>query len=345
MPQRFVIGVDIGGTSTRAVLVDTGGTRRGHGRAAGGSPTAHPPATAAARLAEAVGAALDGHDPTLVEAAVLGMAGGGRLAHPDVRAIFDAAWHGAGLRCPYQVVGDAVVAYAAGTAATDGTVLIAGTGAIAARVSDFDLVHVADGHGWLLGDSGSGFWLGRQAVRTTLAGLDRLEPLSGLACAIFAELLPDQPLPADPATAADPTSYRRLAGALVNHVVAGPPIALAALAPLVLTCAQAGDPVAARLVDAAAGHLTATVAVVREPGDNTPIVLAGGLITSATALATRLEARLTAAWPGASRSPAIQTAAAAAWLALRSLPGTDPARLTGLHTRLVDEPATTVAAG
>ena len=66
---------------------------------------------------------------------------------------------------------------ASGTSAPRGAVLIAGTGTIAAWIADGEVTHRIDGHGWLVGDDGSGFWLGRQAVRAVLAELDgRGEP-------------------------------------------------------------------------------------------------------------------------------------------------------------------------
>lgn len=160
MSDSVVVGLDVGGTSTRAAALSLDGVRLGTGRAGGGNPTSHGADRAAAELLAALRAALADIDPTRVRAGTIGLAGAGRLlADPQGRAAFDRAWADAGLRCPYAVHGDALVAYASGTAAPDGTVLIAGTGAIAAQVHDLRLERTADGHGWLLGDAGSGFWL------------------------------------------------------------------------------------------------------------------------------------------------------------------------------------------
>ncbi|WP_416968844.1 BadF/BadG/BcrA/BcrD ATPase family protein [Streptomyces sp. 4F14] len=54
----------------------------------------------------------------------------------------------------------------------DGLALIAGTGSVAARVRDRVLVATSGGDGWLLGDDGSGFWIGRRAVRAALRAAD-----------------------------------------------------------------------------------------------------------------------------------------------------------------------------
>jgi glucosamine kinase len=55
-------------------------------------------------------------------------------------------------------------------------------------VADHRLTRTADGHGWLLGDDGSGFWLGREAVRATLRALDAGEPPGHLAGSVLREL-------------------------------------------------------------------------------------------------------------------------------------------------------------
>ena len=54
----------------------------------------------------------------------------------------------------------------------DGLALIAGTGSVAARVQNRALVATSGGDGWLLGDDGSGFWIGRRAVRAALRAAD-----------------------------------------------------------------------------------------------------------------------------------------------------------------------------
>lgn len=322
----LVLGLDIGGTSTRALLADAAGRRLGSGRAGGANPTSHTPDEAAAQLRLALGAALDGHDPWRVRAGVIGLAGIGKLsADTRAREAFDAAWRGAGLRCGYTLRGDALVAYASATSVPDGTVLIAGTGAIAAAVRAMRLRQVADGHGWLLGDFGSGFWLGREAARAALAVLDGATADGPLARAVRTALLGDASPSRVPATDA-----RETASMLVQTVNARPPVALAELAPLVFA-AYDHDPVARDLVSTAAGHLVATVALVHEPGS--PIVLAGGMLTADTPLAAAVRDRIDARWPTPAPLTAGDGAAAAAWLAARDLPEVEDR--AGLHATLV----------
>jgi N-acetylglucosamine kinase-like BadF-type ATPase len=324
MTDAMVLGLDVGGTSTRAAVVSLTGERLGGGRAGGGNPTSHGAERAAEQLRIALAAALTGLDPRRVRAGVIGLAGAGRLLTDSAtRSAFDRAWRDVGLTCPYETVGDALVGYASGAAEPDGTILIAGTGAIAAEVRDLTLGRTADGHGWLLGDAGSGFWLGREGVRHTLAALDSATPPDRLGTLILTELLGSAEVAPRPRDTVD---------ALVQAVTRRPPVELARLAPLVLDAARAGEPPAAAIVAEAADRLTASVSRIRSADDASPIVLGGGLLTGDTPLARAVRPVLAARWPEAPLRDAGDGALAAAWLAARTLPEvTDPA---ALHRRL-----------
>ncbi|MFC0504763.1 N-acetylglucosamine kinase [Micromonospora costi] len=325
MAGTVVVGLDIGGTSTRAAALTLDGERLGTGRAGGGNPTSHGADRAATELLTALRGALTGLDPTRVRAGAIGLAGAGRLlADPAGRDAFDRAWHDAGLRCPYTVHGDALVAYASGTPAPEGTVLIAGTGAIAAEVRDLRLDRVADGHGWLLGDAGSGFWLGREAVRRLLADLDSGRAPGTLGRQVLTDLL------GTPDVAPRP---RNTVDTVIQAVTRRPPVDLARLAPRVVDAAVAGEPAASALIAEAAGHLTESVSRIRPAGATGPLVLGGGLLTGDTPLAAAVRAEASRRWPDAPLRSAGDGAAAAAWLAARELPEVDDP--TALHTRLV----------
>lgn len=294
----FVVGLDAGGTSTRALVLDLDGSRLGAGVAGGANPNSHPPEVAAAHVRQALTAALDGLDPAKVESGVLGMAGSSKLTDPAVAALFEAAWSGAGLRCPLRVITDCEAAFATGTASPDGTVLVAGTGSIAARIEHHELVSTAGGYGWLLGDEGSAFWLGREAVRATLVALER-DASDELTTAVLARAgIPDLPRR---------ERWRRLI-TVANEAA---PIALAGYAPLVT--AHATAPSAERILASAVRVLADLAEAARPADDRTPVVLMGSLV-HAHPLGTRLRAELAAR----TRAPihvATEGAAGAAWLA------------------------------
>jgi N-acetylglucosamine kinase-like BadF-type ATPase len=253
----LVLGVDIGGTSTRALVTTVAGVRVASGRAGAGNPVTVEAPHAAANLATALRRALSTVDPADIRAVVVGAAG---AANPEpVRRVV----HAAGITCPVRVVGDAVTAFAAGTDEPTGTVLVCGTGAVAARVEAGALTRTADGLGWLLGDLGSAFWIGREAAVATANQRYDGAPESPLTRAVATALRPGTP-----------TGVSTVDGdAIVTAVYRREPRDLAALAPLVT--GAAADHRARTILDGAAHHLFATVS--RILGDG-PLVLAGGVL-------------------------------------------------------------------
>ena len=174
MADPCVVGLDVGGSHSRAVLAGVDGRTLGTGRAGGGNPTVLGAGAAIANIVTALKSALGDVDGKLVEACVVGLAGVSTLmADPQAPRVLEQAWADAGLSCPVQVVSDVTVSFAAGTPCPDGTLLVSGTGAVAARMHDRLPARFRDGYGWLLGDEGSGFWIGRQAARAAIAAADR----------------------------------------------------------------------------------------------------------------------------------------------------------------------------
>lgn len=335
MTAEFVVGLDVGATSSRALLARTDGRRVGQGTASGGNPVAHGVERAFAAIASALRAALGDVPPGAVRAAVLGMAGGGKLLHdPQVAALMRGTWKDVGLDCEVASVGDTAVAFAAGTPTRHGSVLIAGTGAVAAQIHDHQMLTYADGSGWLLGDYGSGFWLGREAVRAAITALESGATAGPLVRTVLTDVLGGNP---DHWLAGSPQLAKI---ALIEDANNNPPVELSRLAPAVSHAAGAGDPAAVDIVRRAATHLVATTAVVRDAsGDGaSAIVLGGSLLTSQTPLSAAVRARLTERWPDATVTSARDGSAGAAWLAARSLPGMDDATATRLHHQLVAAP-------
>ncbi|TWF77140.1 N-acetylglucosamine kinase-like BadF-type ATPase [Pseudonocardia hierapolitana] len=299
--MALYVGMDAGGTRSRAAVLDASGALRGTAVGLGANPVSHVPERAFDALAGTLRAALDGLPASDVRGLVLGLAGAGTSGRIAVADLARAA----GLACPAHAVGDVVTAFAAGTAEPDGTVLVSGTGATAVRIVGRCEAAVADGNGWLLGDDGSGLWLGREAVRAALAALDGRGAPTTLLTAVTAALL-GAPL----ATGAGREGAERVVAAVHGE----PPIALARLAPLVSAAAAAGDGVAGGIVARAADALVGAVAAVRASTERTPIVLAGSVVAGPTPVADRTRDALAERWPGCVRM-AGDPAKAAAWLA------------------------------
>lgn len=186
--EKLVIGIDVGGTSTRAALAPAaGGGALRTASAGAGNPRSVPPEVLTSRLTACVAPLAEAAGPGAVAAVVAGVAGaeprnpddaGTRVAYAAVRTALRRA--GAG-RVPVQVRGDTEIAFASGPGAPpSGVVLVAGTGASAARIAARRQTATIDGHGWLLGDEGSGFWIARQALRAALRSLDGRAPATAL---------------------------------------------------------------------------------------------------------------------------------------------------------------------
>jgi N-acetylglucosamine kinase-like BadF-type ATPase len=152
----YALGIDGGGTRTRAVLLDRAGNERAS--AIDGPSNYHTVGLEAAEasLREAIASALSqaGVEIGQVHRIGLGMAG---VARPDdlvaVRAIVERIG-------PFRHVvltHDAEAALVGGAGQRYGVVLIAGTGAIAYGVNARGEARRADGWGPLLGDDGSAY--------------------------------------------------------------------------------------------------------------------------------------------------------------------------------------------
>ncbi|RKR92076.1 N-acetylglucosamine kinase-like BadF-type ATPase [Micromonospora pisi] len=313
MTTPLVLGADAGGTTTRAVVATLDGRIVGRGRSDAGNPVAVDPVEAAAALGAAIGSALTGHDPSRVVGGVVGLAGVSRLADPSVGAVYAGHWSRLGLSCPVRPVGDALVAFAAGTPANTGTVLIAGTGAVAAVLHEGNIIRIADGLGWLLGDEGSGYWLGLAAVKATARALYRGTPprdgsLGGAVCAQVGTTEPD-------------TFVTRIYQLSRDRV--------AAIAPAVARTARDGDPDARHILRTAAHRLADTlVSLHPAPG---PVVLAGGVLGGVPEIRENVQRQL-ADRLGQPGVIAGDGAAGAAWLATRLV---EPRAGNGIHARLV----------
>ncbi|WP_241845685.1 MULTISPECIES: N-acetylglucosamine kinase [Streptomyces] len=289
--RALVLGVDSGGSGLRAVL--------------GGADGALPPC-APVRSQAPVRTGADGIDAShMMEQLapmvrqLLGATGGGRIVAAAVGAA-GLATLGDDLRARLpgalaEVFGvrrvalaaDAVTGYAGALGARPGAVVAAGTGLIAMG-TDLTGWRRVDGWGHLLGDCGSGAWIGRAGLEAAMRDLDGRRGGSA-ALRARAEKVFGGPLADLPAQV-----YPR----------ADRPAVLASFAPEVGRCAADGDPVAAGVLREAAGHIADTAVAACPPGGACDISLTGGLLKLGAPLMEPLEARLTERLPHARRVPA-----------------------------------------
>ena len=167
---RFLLGIDGGATKTLAAVLDVerGALHVGHG---GPSNQDAVGVQAAGRgLFEAADEALAEADigDAQLDAAVLAVAGTDTDAvEAHVRAERSKEW---------IVVGDVVGAWATATGARPGVGAISGTGSNVFGVGPDGRAWRAGGWGHLLGDEGSGYWLGVQSIKAALRDRERSGP-------------------------------------------------------------------------------------------------------------------------------------------------------------------------
>jgi len=283
--SAIVIGVDGGGTKTRAWVSDERGQQLG---SADGPGSAVRPGEAD-RSAEVIAAtareALASCEMTHVTPKVLcvGVAGVGR--EPDRQALWQALMS--------RDVAEEIVVHADAAIALDdafgdgaGILLIAGTGSVAFGRGPTGVGARCGGWGPMCGDEGSGAWIGRRALSIVTASADEREPPTSLVGAIL--------------TAAQVDDVH----GLVAWAAAATPADLATLAPIVASVADAGDLRANSLLSMASEELVLHVRTLARQlfGDeraSIPVAFAGGLLSPGAPLRKRVEQRMKTAVPGA----------------------------------------------
>lgn len=278
--KGLAIGVDAGGTSTRAAISRDGAFLKEYA-AAGASASALGIEETSRRLAQAIETVASGEQP---QAIYVGAAGAGRAEVAQaLEASLTKRFSGAVIR----VVDDARIVLRAVARSGPGLVLIAGTGSIAYAEDAAGQSHRAGGYGYLLGDDGSGFAIGLAAARQLARVLDGRGPQDELTAAIGGRL----------GISTQAQLFDRIY--LDDTRVA----VLASLAQSVIELAGAGVRSANKIVQAAALELADLVKVVAKKSGlqnaTVPLVFSGGLFKENSVLTFLLETRLQSDLPGA----------------------------------------------
>lgn len=265
--KRALLAIDVGGSTSRATLVDLEGNCLGQGKNRGGNPGSNPPEEAAAAVIAAAEAAVaEAGVPLDIKVALLAVAG---VRNADVQRRMDEAFRRLGLSGDMVMTGDTHAMLPSITAATEGYCIFAGTGSGAVRVRNGDIEAVVDAAGWLVGDLGSGYWLGHHAAIAVTAALEGRGPATALTTPVL-DLLN---IPMSEGRAADgrPMPLRLF----IDMIYTMRPIELAKFAPLVI--ANRDDPVAAALLAQSERYLLADFVHIYDPKMPGPVVLGGSV--------------------------------------------------------------------
>ena len=308
--REALLAIDVGGSTSRACLIDRAGNCLGRGRNRGGNPASNNPELAASAVISAVEAAIAdaGAGPFDIVVALIALAG--PQAHLAL-ARLENAFRALGLSGPIVFAGDLLAMFASVTPAMEGYCVVAGTGSGTVRIRNGEIERVVDASGWLLGDLGSGYWLGHEAAKAVTAELDGRGDATSLTPALLKDFgiqWPDarehigRPLPL------------RL---FIDAIYALRPIELARFAPLVI--AHSDDSVAARLLAEAGRYLVTDFVTAFDPRLPGPIVLGGGVMPHLTAVPEGIAAMVRAAGQAPDIRRAADGSIGAAVLALRAI--------------------------
>ena len=276
--MNYRVGVDGGGTTTRAVVIDE--NNRVTGRGQGDSSNLYNLGLEGARhsIGVAIEAALSqaGIGRERVESWGFGLAG---LTGAPEKARWTAVLepiYGANIAVDEDVAAAWAGALGPENLGAGGAVLIAGTGANCFGQNASGERRRVDGWGPLLGDRGSGYWLGESAMRAAVAAFDAATPPTMLLRALLRHF-----------DVAD-------VGALVGVVYAADfrRDRVAAFVPHVIAAARAGDAIAAALLRASGAQLGQTARAVLQPLDLKQLALTGGLLGNSPEIRRALQEEL-----------------------------------------------------
>ena len=262
----LVLGLDIGGSSSRARLAE-GGRTLSEASAPGANVALIDPGVVEERLTSLIEQLGSPHPATCCAGAAGAEvpAGKRRLEELLARLLPGAS---------VLVVHDTRLILAA--AGLDvGIALIAGTGSVAYARSDDGHEARAGGWGWMLGDEGSGAWIVREALRELMRRREE-----GVQLSVLGERL---------LVATESDDLLETISRVQLYHEAGQ---WAALAGEVFD-SLALDAGAARIIDSAADALASlALRAGAKVGVDGPVVMAGGLITNFPDLASRVQARV-----------------------------------------------------
>ena len=279
MERYLSLGVDGGGTTTRAVIIDNRLAVLGRGEAPSSNHYGVGLEKAVKHIGQAVELALEAASVQRRDIANWGFGLAGACSQSEQRMLRRSL-------CPLSSVvtcvvdEDAAAAWAGAFALPDGSiepgaVMIAGTGATCFGVNGEGSRRRADGLGPLLGDRGSGYWIGEQTLRAICAAHDGAAPPTSLLPAVLAHY---------EVTSVD---------ALVELVYSPsfPRSGVATTLKLVMEHAET-DAVAAGILAAAGTLLAQTAAAVLRPLGLNAVAITGGVLQNAVRVRAAFEEEL-----------------------------------------------------
>lgn len=298
----YALGIDGGGSRTRALLCDTHGQIIGQGFSKGTNPRTSSATELKAHLQEAIEQATRSIDCSKILAAHFGLAGvGDAKTVGKVQAITKELLSEQTTR---TIGHDLEIALVGGLGSNAGIVLVAGTGsACYGRTCDGHSTKCGD-WGDLVDDVGSGSWIGLRALQACVRQADGRLPESPLKQAVM-DFLKIEHMDAFKTRIHDSGLSRS---------------GRAQLAPIILDLASTGDEVSLAIVAEGVGALSSCVFITsRQLGIKSPAVLLSGGLLQHTYFSNSLEVELNTRIPNTIiTQPILSPTAGAILMALKA---------------------------
>ena len=306
MSEPLFMGIDGGGSTLRVAIVNAELETLNALRAGAVNPSVIGRAEAAKRIQAGIRDALNRSalPSERIAAAGIGVAGASNLHSEDwllevMRPLLPASRLAAS--------SDLEIALVGALAQPQGILLLAGTGSAALGIKPDGKRLQTGGWGYLLGDEGSGFWIGARLLRHVIRLHDG--GAQGEAAALSRACL----------NALDLSEPGELIAWVYRSGMA-PSLRVGSLAPFVLERAEAGDEIALDILRCAAMHLSRQVEILRSSlaYAEAPIAFAGGLLDKDNWLSRELARRLGLARRPVAKYPPVIGAALLAKLKWRA---------------------------
>lgn len=226
----YFLGIDAGASATKWCLIDGGGlVSAGIGEAMDGHLYREASKARMDKVLKEIARTISGKNVSRIYMGITGVVHDGSI-EKYLQEIFAA---------PSKVVSDIELAYRANFGESNGILLYAGTGSVAFAIDEKGVIHQFGGWGYLLGDEGAGYWIGREAIRQTLFAIESKEIIAtgSLVDLILGEI-----------KASDWSSVK-------TFVYSEDRSAIASLSKIVGEVALIGDKNATAILKRAAGHL------------------------------------------------------------------------------------------
>jgi N-acetylglucosamine kinase-like BadF-type ATPase len=278
MAATYVLGIDGGGSNLRVVLTDAHLTICGQSQGGSTNPNVVGRDASGQSIREAIGETLAsaGLSGEQIAGVGIGIAG---ASQPDFKVWLQQVVADVTPGAQLVISSDFEIALVGAHGKRRGVLVLAGTGSLAYGINSRGNTALVGGWGYLLGDEGSGYWLGMEALRAVLRMVDERGAQTSLTQAVF-----------------DTFQLQQSRDVVVWLYQSDTPRVrqIAELAPLVFAHAAAGDAVAEQIVTTGARELALAARTVLHRLDREPLPIAftGSLLSTPNPLSNSLCALL-----------------------------------------------------